>query len=348
MAGKQHNRTGTASRLLTLEDMLFRACLLSGYGARARKLASQLAAISHCSDGRSCLDAGAPMQLTVDAPGVAKLRVGIRMNNKPDPASLANLVDKQTLDYIENTINQLPDYQHASIGTWLFWSEKKQSIFIDLRDPDVNDSIKRLDILLNKQQKQHFNELRLRLSDARPWALRIDTDQLGNNQMHLHWVLNRHTRMDLLAERQTPGYWKLVTETLGHLLSRPGKSGRWLIITPLNDSNSQILRVGNSGWTFVPENHNKQRSLSRLISLLEGPRDYAEALWSLCQGTATPGWRVGRACELSISADGIKTRLFYTPQVQPGSVAVTSNSVSADSSIPESNALPVKEYRIIR
>jgi hypothetical protein len=47
-------------------------------------------------------------------------------------------------------------------------------------------------------------------------------------------------------------------------------------------------------------------------------RDYAQALWSLCRGAASPQWRVGRTCELMVSADAtknVRARLFFSPEV---------------------------------
>jgi hypothetical protein len=48
------------------------------------------------------------------------------------------------------------------------------------------------------------------------------------------------------------------------------------------------------------------------------PRDYAQALWSLCRGAASPAWRIGRACKLTVSADEtkrVRARLFFSPEV---------------------------------
>ena len=67
----------------------------------------------------------------------------------------------------------------------------------------------------------------------------------------------------------------------------------------------------------MPEDDRKHRAVGSLMQALGGPRDYAEALWSLCRSAATPEWRVGRACEVRVDTrDGsVRARLFLTPQV---------------------------------
>ena len=76
------------------------------------------------------------------------------------------------------------------------------------------------------------------------------------------------------------------------------------------------------------------------MSALGGPRDYAEALWSFCRGTALPNWRVGRACEVKVTADTVRARLFFAPQIQGPMGAGTSNSAPPSSWAGPSEADP--------
>src|SRR5205085_8449710 len=85
VAGIGHGDARTPAEQLEPADVqstLWRAALLAGYGARARPLAARLAAATSCGAGRSCLEAGAPLQLTIDAPGPAGLRVGVRLGDR--------------------------------------------------------------------------------------------------------------------------------------------------------------------------------------------------------------------------------------------------------------------------
>ena len=134
----------------------------------------------------------------------------------------------------------------------------------------------------------------------------------------MHWLASRHASAESIAEAIAPGCWPRAMQALAHLLRWPGRSGRWVFVTPLLDESKHALRIGNSGWTLVPEDEAKHRAVGDLMSALGGPRDYAQALWSLCRGAASPQWRVGRTCELMVSADetkSVRVRLFFSPEV---------------------------------
>ena len=84
---------------LDVEALLLRAALLAGYGAQARPLAQRLAAATVAGDARSCFEGGTPLQLSIDAPGPAGLRVGLRLpDNDPAPA-LEGLVPAAAVEF---------------------------------------------------------------------------------------------------------------------------------------------------------------------------------------------------------------------------------------------------------
>lgn len=301
-----------------VEGLLLRAALLAGYGRNAQPLAQRLAAATASGEGRSCLEAGTPIQLSVDAPGTAQLRVGLRIGDCFNARSLEDLVPSRTLQHLDRFLQPLPAAEHPGFGTWLFWSEARQSIFLDLRDPLPEAALARLRCILARAQWSRLEKEMLPAHAARPWSFRIEAGDTGVNRLDMHWLLSRHTSAESIAEAIAPGCWPRAMEALGHLLRWPGRSGRWVFVTPLLDESKHALRVGNSGWTLVPEDEAKHRAVGDLMSALGGPRDYAQALWSLCRGAASPQWRVGRTCELMVSADETKSmraRLFFSPEV---------------------------------
>jgi hypothetical protein len=314
--------------LLDVEGFLMRAALLAGYGAKARPLARRLAAAVHSGDGRSsCLDAGAPIQLTVDAPGPAGLRVGLRLGDDFCDAAVAGLVPREAASHLRDFLRPLPRGAHAGLGTWLFWTETRQSIFVDLRDADPFVALARLRRVLDRDQQMRLEDARLALKDARPWVLRVEADAAGVVRLHMHWLLSRYASPAKVAETIAPGCWPRVMDVLARLVRRPGASGRWVVATPLDDCSGPTLRIGNSGWAFVAEDEQKHRSVGELMRALGGTRDYAEALWSMCRGAARSRWRVGRACELKVDAAGVRARLFFVPQVHTtAATAGTSSS----------------------
>ncbi len=301
-----------------VEELLLRTALLAGYGPRAQPLARRLAAATTFGTGRSCFEAGTPIQLTVDAPGPPSLRVGLSLGDRLMPQAIEGLVTAPTLAQLGRFLEPLPTAEHAGLGTWLFWTEVRQSVFVDLRDASPAAAFARLRRILSPAQWARLESVRPPEHIARPWSCGIGVDDTGVGRLDLHWLLDRHAAPEAFAETIAPGTWPRVTETLQHLLRWPARSGRWVFVTPLASEPEAVLRVGNSGWALVPEGEAKHRAVGDLMSALGGPRDYAQALWSMCRGAASPTWRVGRACELKVTMrekDGVRARLFFSPQV---------------------------------
>lgn len=318
---------------LDTEGILFRAALLCGYGPGALSLARRFAAAIDAGGARSCLDAGAPVQLTVDAPGPPGLRIGVRLGERVSQATLANFLPAPVRQRVIECLTKLPAASHPSLGTWLFWTESRQSIFIDLRDPDPDVALARLVRVPDASQRARLEQLRPVLQGARPWVLRVEADHGAITRMHVHWLLDRHSSAERMAEAVAPGCWPHAMRALQHLLRNPSRTGRWVVATPLDDLSESALRIGNSGWAIVPEDERKHRALGEMVRALGGPRDHVEALWSLCRGAAPVDWRVGRACELRIGASdhALRARFFLTPHAQGRTTAGTSSSLDVTS-----------------
>jgi len=302
-----------------VEELLLRAALLAGYGPRAQPLVRRLAAATTLGAGRSCFEAGTPIQLTVDAPGPPSLRVGLSLGDRLLPQAIEDLVPAPALARLAQFLEPLPAADHAGLGVWLFWTETRQSIFVDLRDPSPEAALARLRCVLTSELQDRLERIRPAGETALPWSLRVVADDEAVRRIDVHWLVSRHASPETWAEAIAPGCWPRAIEALGHLLRWPGRSGRWVFVTPLLDEANRALRIGNSGWTLVVEDEAKHRAVGDLMSALGGPRDYAQALWSLCRGAASPAWRVGRACELTVSADEtkrVRARLFFSPEVR--------------------------------
>lgn len=343
MGGDGQCDAGAPAYRLDVEGLLLRAALLAGYGARARPLAQRLAAVTFAGEGRSCFEAGAPLQLSVDAPGAAGLRVGLRLPENAAANALRGLVPATALGTYARMLDSLRPAEHASLGTWLFWTELRQSIFVDLRDPSPVAALDRLREILTPPQRERLAQVRPSAEDARPWMFRCEVDDHGVARLHVHWLLARHADVRKVADAIAPGCWDAAMEVLGRLVQRPGASGRWVAVTPIDERSEPALRIGNTAWLLAPEDERKQRAIGSLMAELGGPRDYAEALWSLCEGAAGPGWRVGRACEIKVSADrarAARARLFFSPDVQPCATAGTSSSPEGTFSMTPSDADP--------
>lgn len=315
MADVGHQVPGAPAGGLSVEDLLLRVALLAGLGARARGLAQCFAAITTPGDARSCLEAGAPLQLTIDAPGPVGLRIGARLGPRLAEASLVDLVAPGPRRQLVRLLDPLPSPAQPGLGAWLFWTEHRQSIYVDLRDSDPREALARLHTVLSPEHRRRLDGYDLPLSLARPWALRVEADDEGPCRVHLCWLLSRDAQIPALAESLYPGAWPVARQVFGHLLRSPGRSGRFVVVTPLDDRTTPALRIASTGWTLVPEDDAKHRAVGAAVAALGGRRDHAEALWSLCRGAAEPRWRVGRACEVRVTEAGARLRLFLTPQV---------------------------------
>lgn len=341
----QHDaRPGTgelAAQALDAEGLLFRAALLAGYGRDARGLARRFASAVEAGDARSCLDAGSLMQLTVDAPGPPGLRVGVRLGERVTSEMLAGFMTPAARRRAGDALAALPAGTHPSLGAWLFWTEGRQSVFVDLRDPSPADAFARLNCMLTAEQRQRLDQWRPLLGQARPWVLRLEAGDAAIVRLHVHFLVERHGSAEAIADALAPGSWPRATQALEHLLKHPVGTGRWVVVVPLDDCSEPALRVGHSGWVIVPEDDRKHRALGAMVQALGGPRDYAEALWSLCRSAAPPDWRVGRACELRIGADSsLRARFFLTPHTQGRVTAGTNSSAEVMSWTGPATAAP--------
>jgi hypothetical protein len=221
------------------------------------------------------------------------------------------------------------------MGTWLFWSPRGASVYVDMRDAEPAAALGRLQPLLTPAQQAALQHWRTRVGLARPWACRLDADDdaggdalddagdqgrtdNGGLRVQLHWLYPRGDDPSTLLQHWRPGAWDEVLGLLGHLLKRPERAGRWVLATPLDDEGPQALHVGNSGWALVPEDEAKHRAIASLAAALGARADQAQALWSLCRATAAGrGHRMGRACEIRLSGAGQpappRARLFISP-----------------------------------
>lgn len=265
--------------------------------------------------GRSCVEAGSPAQFMVEAPGGTELRVALPVGERLNAASLAWLMPEVRAQAFAQFFQALPQPNHLQLGFWLFWSADGQSVFTDLRDSDSAAAIARARTILKPNEQQQMEAILRLAAHGRPWGLQITLDASGRRRVKLYWFASRAYWAAELVEKFSPGRWKDVVEILGYLLKRPGESGRWMLSLPLDgEREKNHVWVGNSAWSLVPEDHDKQRSVARLIRTLGGTVDYAEALWSFCRGTADEGWKVGRTCEVGLKAGGPEVRLYFTPQ----------------------------------
>lgn len=346
MGGLVGNPAGVAAPGVSLDELLLRAALLAGHGAGAADLAARYASLCVPAQGRSCVEAGAPLQISIEAPGPPDLRVGLRLGDV-DEEVLTGAIPRSAASQFTEFVRRLPPPEHDSFGHWLFTNSREQSLLVDLRDPSPAAALRRARHALAAEQRERLDALLAPMATARLWAVElVHTTEGQRESIRAYWLLGRHEPAEPLVERLHPGAWGQVVEALSLLVRRPGRSGRWLLSTLLEDDGR--LRIGNSGWTLAPEDDNKHRAVGSIMQRFGGPRDYAEAMWSLCRGSADPAWRVGRTCEIEPREQAPGIRLHLTPQVHQATTARINNAGELDSSIAPTAAEPSKAYRVTR
>lgn len=309
---------------MTAQDVLLRAALLSHLGSASPGVATHLSGLLGPAAGRSCLDGGSPLQLTVDAPGGADLQVGVRTDGHLRHEPLAELVGAPTARRLAAQASRTPTADHATFGSWVFWGADEASVgsrraclYVDLRDPDPDGALARLTTLLGDPWRRHLATVRPPGELARPWAVKMSVDPTGITGVDVLWLLRRGSSVPATMERLAPGVWPTARAVMARLLRAPEESGRIVVTTPLDGDDS--LRIGSTGWSLVPDDDRKRRALGRLVDELGGRRDHAEALWSLCRAGAPERWRVGRAVEVQVTHGVVSSRLFLTPWVEASS-----------------------------
>ncbi|MBX7080015.1 MAG: hypothetical protein K1X88_12545 [Nannocystaceae bacterium] len=309
---------------MSLHGRLWRAALLAGMGAQADALARALARASERGAARSCLEAGAPLQLTGAAPGPAGLRAGVRLGGALRPEALAGLVPAEDAAALAGRLAPLPLPTHDSLGAWLFWTAARQSIFVDLRDHDPAAALARLQLVLTADERARLQRCAPPRAHARPWALRLEAQRGALVRVHVHWLVERTAAIDGVVPSQP---WRRAAQLLGRLVRVPERSGRFVIATPLESDAAPALRLSSTAIALVPEDAAKQRALGSLAAELGGAREHVEAMWSLCRSDAPPRWRVGRAVSLHLPEDPAappRLRWFFVPWI--GAPAPTATS----------------------
>jgi hypothetical protein len=337
-----------------LEETLYHAALLSGMGARAATVARAAAGVAAARvDGRSCLEAGGRVQLTLDAPGRAQLRFGLHLDGPPAEAlgrarSLVGEADAATLAAAVARLGPTAFPPAASLGAWLFWCgdraaapptpsppgwcgttsaraadgpiRPRASLFLDARDGSPRVAAERVRPLLDGAGGERLDRALGMLECAQPWALRLESVGGRLSRVHLHWLLRRDRDPRALASALgAAAEWEAAGAAFATLLRcAPGaRTGPWVVATPLDGESAPGLRIATSAWSRLGDDQRKLDDLASAVARLGGARDHAEALWSLLVSAIPPQvrWRVGRAVEARALTDGsLRLRLFLVPR----------------------------------
>lgn len=311
-------------------ETLFHAALLSGLGARAGSLADAVGATlaAATAANRSCLDAGADLQLTIDAPGPARLRFGVRAGRSPEavlasPTPLLGEPERAALRPCLSSLGPPRFPPSVHFGTWLFREGERTSVFLDIRDGSPRHAVDRVRPLLDAEGLARLDRAAVLLDAAHPWSLRLDTSRGRVERIHLSWLVSRHREPGPLAEALGLGEeWRraaaLFAGPLGE--SPSAHAWPWLFTTPLDGATPPGLRVGTSALARSPDGAAKRGRLLHALRDLGGPAEHADALLHLLTSGVPPErrFRVARALEVRADTRGSeRLRLYLVPCPEP-------------------------------
>ena len=274
-----------------LRDFLYTAALLAHLGPEARAAAAEIAAAIEPAGepGRTCIDAGGRLMLSVAAPGGRSLRVLARCSTDAP-----------------GVMRWRRWYRQAGASPELWISEAYGATPAAFERASIAAS--RIGAGARLRRMQEILGLR-----ARIYSVSWRTD--GRDGATVSWQLDRSYRpQDALAALGFGTAWSAVPPVWQELLGfTPGpRSGPWSILLPLHGDEPRV-RVGSTNWALKPEEPDKRRRLVRLIDRLGGDARYADAMYKLMESAVPPECRraVGRAAEIDIVEGTVTGAEFY-------------------------------------
>lgn len=279
--------------------MVTRVALLAGLGARARSLGALAGTLTARAGGRTCLDAGGPVQVLVDAPGPRALKLGMATGRTLPTDALEGWSTGADLRALEAAASPW-----IGLEGWTVWSDAGLDWYADLRGvPDPLPAA-------GGGAMPAASE-----SHVTPWAVHVSVRH-GRAELALQWLLRREAPVASVLDTLGPGGGALAWALFSPLFGRTLSVARWVVSRPVDGAPS--LRFGCARWSLVPED-GKHTTITDALRTHAGPESYGGAVWSLLRGLSGPGWRVGRGLEAWVEADRPHLRLILVPEAaRPG------------------------------
>lgn len=299
---------------LAVRETLYLAALLGGEGARAAALAERGASVLTAMRGRSCIEAGAPLQLTADAPGPPGLRFGLPVS---DPGAL---LDGASAESVRRALSRLGPSSFAPshpLGLWAFRGPHGGSVHADVRDGSARVALGRAAPLLGEEGRSRLAHVAESLDGVEPWTLGL-TPREGPCAVRLGLRLFREREPGPVAARLGLAAEYAHAEPLLAALLGGRPSARhqpWLLRVTLEGPQGPELRLGTSFWSRRPDDDTKRALLRDAMVREGGDADHAEALHSLLRGRVPPGrrWIVLRAFEVHVARGTRRLRSIFVP-----------------------------------
>jgi hypothetical protein len=296
-----------------------RVALVAGLGSRARALGALAETLTGRATVRTCLDAGGPIQVFVEAPGPRALRLGMATGRGVPVTELegwSSVADRARLEHEAAR-------WHDREG-WTVWSPEGLDWYADVRGaPDV----------VGRAGGGALPGAWA--SSGTPWAVHLSV-RAGRAAWAVQWLLARAVPPWPLFDAVEGGGAAAARALFAPLMGPTLAVARWVVARPVDPgppnrawtsrwsgsayshatvADAPGLRFGCGRWSLVPEDARKHEAVTQAVRALGGPDAYAGAVWSLLRGLSGPNWRVGRGLEGRIVAGQPHLRLILVPEV---------------------------------
>ena len=248
---------------------------------------------------RASRAAGA-LPLSIDAPGPAALHVGLRLPDDDPAPALHGLVPAAAVEFWRRA-------RDAPAGGTMRVSVRGCSGQSNANPSSSTCAIPRrvgaraaAGDSAGGAHRHRLSQVRPPASEARPWVFRCEIQNHSDRPPPRALAARAACAGAKGRGCDRAGLLRHHDASAGTARAPSGVSGRWVIVTPLDEESEPALRIGNTGWLLTAEDDGKQRAIGQLMTSLGGPRDYAEAL-EFVQGRG--GVQLARGSRLRIAGE---------------------------------------------
>jgi hypothetical protein len=303
-----------------IERVAYHAALLAGEGARARETAYFVGAAARTGEGRSCLDAGASLQLFLDAPGPPSLRFAVRLDDAAleAPAGLAlGLADDDDVRALVDAARTMAlPRAKGTFGLW-FLRDEGATLAADMRGGSHATAAERLRPLLASRAQALLDRYLATLDGATPWAVILVARGGRVGSVQMRWSLARGLHpARVFRSSGWEDAWDLASDVLTRVLGEPPTEHTrpWQVVTRLDEEGPVCFAT--SAWSRRLDLDAKRERLVSAFEALGGPSRQVDATWRLLRQFAPEErrWTIGRGLEVRADRDaGVRLRAVLVP-----------------------------------
>jgi hypothetical protein len=303
-----------------IERLVFHAALLGGEGGAAREIAHFVAAAAQGGNGRSCLDAGVPLEIFLEAPGPPSFGFAVRLGDARAPSfeAMEGLVADDDARALAEAMGAMGwEGEGSTFGVWLARDRRGSTLIADVRAASGEVALNHVRRRLSLSACTRLDRYEAALPGASPWGLSMTARDGSVRSIEMRWLLDRRSDPARSARAVGPeAAWKSMARVLEEVLGGPmsERAHPWLAATRLDEE--EPPRMATSAWSRRLDLDPKRARLVEVFESLHGPAKQADATWRLLRNAVPEGqrWVIGRGLEASVDDRGeVSLRAVLVP-----------------------------------